>query len=77
MEVILYSAEWCPWCQMTKKFLIENKIKFKEVNVDKSPEAVVELIEKTGQMGIPVTVVDGKPIIGYDVQKLKEALKLK
>jgi len=77
MEVILYSADWCPWCQMVKMFLKENKIKFKEVNVDKNPTAVRELIEKTGQMGIPVTIVDGKPIIGYDVQKLKEALKLK
>ncbi|MBU5688389.1 MAG: glutaredoxin family protein [Candidatus Aenigmarchaeota archaeon] len=77
MEVILYSADWCPWCQRTKMFLKENKIKFKEVNVDKDPNAARELIEKTGQMGIPVTLVDGKPIIGYDVPRLKQALKLK
>ncbi|MFH8080485.1 MAG: glutaredoxin family protein [Candidatus Aenigmatarchaeota archaeon] len=77
MEVVLYSAEWCPWCQMTKKFLKEHNIKFREVNVDKDPEGAMEMIEKTGQMGVPVTIVDGKVIIGYDVKKLKEALNIK
>ena len=77
MEVILYSADWCPWCQRTKMFLKENKVKFIEKNVDKNPDAARELIEKTGQMGIPVTIVDGKSIIGYDVASLKQALKLK
>lgn len=77
MEVLLYSAEWCPWCQRTKQFLKENNVKFKEINVDSYPNAARELMEKTGQLGIPVTIVDGKPIIGFNVPELKKALKLK
>lgn len=77
MEVLVYSAEWCPWCQRTKQFLKENNIKFKEINVDAHPNAAHELMEKTGQLGIPVTIVDGKPIIGFNVPELKKALKLK
>lgn len=77
MEVLLYSAQWCPWCQRTKQFLKENKVKFKEIDVDSHPNAAHELMEKTGQLGIPVTLVDGKPIIGFNVPELKKSLKLK
>jgi glutaredoxin len=59
-----------------KEFLKENKIKFEEVNVQEDREAAIEMIEKTGQNGVPVTEVDGKIIIGFDEEKLREALKL-
>ena len=77
MAVIVYSTQWCPWCKLAKEFLKENKIKFKEIDVGEDHKAAQEMVEKSGQSGVPVIDVDGKIIIGFDKEKLKKALKLK
>lgn len=74
-KVTVYSTETCPWCHKLKGFLKENKIEFEEKNVAEDEQARNELVEKTGQMGVPVIVIKGKePIIGFDVAAIKEAL---
>lgn len=75
-KIVVYSAEWCPWCHKVMDFLKENKIEFEEKNVDEADNAK-ELEEVSGQTGIPVTIVDKEIIIGFDVPALKRALKLK
>ena len=76
-KVEVYSAVWCPWCTKTKDFLKANKVAFIEKDVDADPKYGQELADKTGQRGIPVTVIDGKSvIIGYDTAGLKKALEL-
>lgn len=76
MEVKIYSSPLCPWCKKVKEFLTENKIKFKDLDVSKDPKIAQESINKSGQAGVPVTVIDNKVIVGFDEDKLKEALKL-
>lgn len=75
-SVVVYTAEWCPWCHKVVDFLKENKVKFTEKDVDK-PENAQECMEKSGQGGIPVTIIDGQAVVGFDTKKLKELLKLK
>lgn len=75
-KVIVYTAEWCPWCHKVMDFLKENNIEFEARNVEKQ-EYAKELVEKSGQSGIPVTDIDGKIVVGFNVPKLKELLKLK
>lgn len=77
MKVTVYSAPWCPWCNRTKEWLKEHNVKFTEKNVDKDQKAAEEMIEISGQNGIPVTDVDGEIVVGYDVAKLKQLLKIK
>lgn len=74
-KVIVYTAEWCPWCHKVMDFLKENNIEFEARNVEKQ-EYAKEVVEKSSQSGIPVTDIDGKIVIGFDVKKLKELLKL-
>ena len=76
MKVKVYSTPSCFFCKQLKEFLKENKIKFEEVNVQEDQEAAMEMIQKTGQTGVPVTEIDGKIIIGFDEEKLREVLKL-
>ena len=76
-KVIVYSAEWCPWCHRTMDWLREHKVVFEKKDVDKDKAAANEMIKKSGQTGIPVTDIDGKIIIGFDVEELKKALKIK
>ena len=75
MEVTVYSAPWCPWCQKTKEFLKEHGIAFEEKDVQEHKYAH-EAMDVSGQAGIPVTVIDGQVVVGFDVPRLKELLKL-
>ncbi len=74
--VTVYSTPTCPYCKMAKSFLAENKIDFKEVDVSMDDKAAQEMIDKSGQMGVPVIDIDGKFIVGFDKDAMKAALGL-
>ncbi len=76
-KVTVYSTPTCPYCHAAKEFLKENKIEFKDVDVSKDQTAAQEMIEKSGQMGVPVLDINGTIIVGYDKEAIKKALKLK
>lgn len=75
-KVIVYSAPGCPYCNMAKDFLKENNIKFTAKDVASDMDAREEMMEKSGQGGVPVIDIDGTIIIGFDIQKLKKELGL-
>jgi glutaredoxin-like YruB-family protein len=77
MAVKIYTTNTCPFCHMAKDFLKENKIKFEEINLENNPKAVKEMIDKSGQTGVPVLDINGKIIVGFDVENIKKTLKLK
>ena len=75
-KVTVYSTQSCPWCVKAKEFLKQNKIKFEDKNVSENDKAREEMVRKSGQMGVPVLDIDGEIIIGFDVERIKDALKL-
>ena len=75
-KVTVYSTPTCPWCSKTKEFLKENNVLYQEINVAADHKAAQEMIEKSGQMGVPVTEIDGTIIVGFDKNALKRALKM-
>lgn len=76
-KVKVYSTTICPWCLKLKDFLKEHKIDFVEFNVAEDRKAADEMIEKSGQMGVPVIDINGTIIIGFNEQAIKKALKIK
>jgi len=72
----LYTTPWCVYCKMTKEFFSKNNIQYQEFDVAADEQARNEMVQKSGQMGVPVIDVDGKIIIGFDQPRLKEALGL-
>jgi len=60
-----------------KAFLQERKIKFEDFDVSKNKKSAQEMINKSGQMGVPVIDIDGRIIVGFNEGELKKALKLK
>jgi len=74
-NVIVYRTNLCVWCHKTVELFKEKGIKFKEIYVDKDHKAAREMIKKSGQMGVPVIEIDGKIIVGYDVESFKKLLK--
>lgn len=77
MVVKVYTTSVCPYCNLAKDFLKENKIKFEEINVQLNRNAAAEMIKKSGQMAVPVIDIDGKIIVGFNKEEIKKALKLK
>lgn len=75
-NVTVYSTPTCPWCHKTKEFLGENNVQYSEVNVAADHKAAQEMMEKSGQMGVPVIDIDGQIIVGFDKNAIKKALKL-
>lgn len=76
MKVKVYSTLRCPWCHVAKDFLKKNNIKFDDINVETDMEGAREMIQKSGQRGVPVIDVDGTIIVGYNERALKKALKI-
>lgn len=73
-KVKIYTTTTCPWCMKTKEFFKENNVKYEEINVGNNEEARNEMFEKSGQLGVPVTDVNGTIIVGFDKAALKKAL---
>lgn len=73
-QVKIYSTPTCPYCKMTKQFLQENNIQFTDINVADDQAAAEEMVERSGQMGVPVLDIEGEIIVGFDKGKIKKAL---
>jgi len=76
-NVAIYTTPTCVYCKKAKAFFKENNVSFQEYNVVEDAAKRDEMIEKSGQMGVPVIAVDGELIIGFDEPKLRELLEIK
>lgn len=74
--VKIYTTPTCAFCHAEKEFLREHDIAFEEFDVASNTHARQEMIQKTGQMGVPVTDVDGEVVVGFDKARLKKLLGL-
>ena len=74
--VKVYSTPTCPYCVMAKEYLKQKNIDFQTIDVSVNQAAVEEMVKLTGQMGVPVIVVDGKPVVGFDKAKIDSLLNI-
>ena len=74
MDVVVYTSPTCPYCTMVKEFLSQRGISFEERDVSRDPSYAQELVSSTGQMGVPVTIIDGQIVVGFDRGRLERLL---
>jgi len=72
--VKVYSTSSCPYCVRVKQFLQDNNIDFVNIDVSRDETAADDMVRKSGQMGVPVLDIDGQIIVGFDKEKIKQAL---
>jgi mycoredoxin len=65
MELLVYSARWCPDCRVAKRFLETHNITYTEIDIETTPGAADELIRHAGKRAIPQFVIDGRWIQPY------------
>lgn len=76
-KVEIYSTPSCHFCQMAKEYFAENGIAYTNYDVASDTERRVEMMEKSGQMGVPVIVIDDKDlIVGFDQKHIATLLGL-
>lgn len=75
--VRVFSTPTCPYCVTLKEFLKEHNIEFEDIDVSQDKKALKEMIEKSGQLGVPVVEIDGQIVVGFDREKISKILKLK
>jgi glutaredoxin-like YruB-family protein len=75
-EVTIYTTPTCSWCQATKDYLRSREIEFEEVDVSADMSRAMEMVEKSGQQGVPVLDIDGEIIVGFDRPRIDALLNL-
>jgi len=81
-KVVMYTTVTCPFCKMQKDYLKSKNIQFSEILVDQNPDEAQKMIEISGQMGVPFTVItkdDGvqENILGFDKARIDAALGIR
>lgn len=77
-KVEIYSTASCHFCHMAKDFFTANNIPFTDYDVGTDTVKRAEMVEKSGQMGVPVIVIDGKDIVvGFEEKNLAKLLDIK
>ena len=74
--VKVFSTPTCIYCQTLKAFLKEKNIAFEDIDVSRDEVALKEMVDRSGQMGVPVIDIDGELTIGFDQMRLKALLGL-
>jgi len=70
----MYSTPTCPWCRKAKEFLQEKGIQYSDYNVAEDREKLQEMVQLTGQHGVPVITVGDEVVVGFNQAKIEEAL---
>ncbi len=75
MTIKIYSTPTCHFCNMAKDYFKTHNLAYEEFNVASDIEKRKEMVEKSGQLGVPVIDVDGQIMVGFDEESLEELLK--
>ena len=73
-SVTIYSTPTCHFCHMAKDFFTEKGVTFTDYNVAADAAKRQEMIDLTGQLGVPVIVIDGAVSVGFDRNRLAAKL---
>ncbi len=73
-EVVIYTTPTCTYCRTAKEFFQERGVQYEEYDVSQDSERAQEMIQKSGQTGVPVIDIDGEIIIGFDRRRIVKAL---
>jgi len=74
MNIDVYTTPACGYCHQVKEFLSQRGVKFKEYDVSVNRADADEMVRKSGQTGVPVIIVDGQVVVGFDHARLEQLL---
>lgn len=75
-SVEIYTTPFCAYCKMAKQYFADNSVAYTEYDVASDVQRRQEMLDRTHQFGVPVIVIDGKVIVGFDKLKVKQLLEI-
>jgi glutaredoxin 3 len=75
-RVIVFTTPTCTYCNAVKRYLRQQKIRFREVDVSRDAAAQRDMVRRSGQMGVPVVDIGGRVVVGFDRPKIDSLLEL-
>lgn len=75
-NVTIYSTPTCHFCHAAKEFFKEHNIAFTDYDVSSDAEKRAEMVQKSGQMGVPVIFIDSDMVTGFDESRVKKLLNI-
>lgn len=75
--VVLFTTPTCSWCRKIKQHFKKHNVRFKEIDVTKDERAARDMVRRTGQQGVPVTLIQNRPIVGFDRKLINSLLNIK
>ena len=76
-KVIVFSTPTCSFCNAAKRYFREKNVRFTDVDVSRDMSAARDMQRKTGQTGVPVILINNRPIVGFDKPKIMKMLNIK
>lgn len=76
-RVIVFTTPTCTYCKQVKRYLAEQSIRFKDVDISRDSKAAQDMVRKSGQQGVPQLWINNRPIVGFDRPKIDKMLNLK
>jgi len=74
MYVTVYSTQTCPYCHQVKQYLAGQSVPFRDIDVSADAAGAAEMVRISGQRGVPVTVIDGQAVVGFDRRQIDALL---
>jgi glutaredoxin 3 len=71
---IIFTTSTCSWCRRAKRYFKERGVPFKEINIERDPDAARDVVRKTGQTGVPVIKIGSNWIVGFDRNRIEKEL---
>jgi glutaredoxin-like YruB-family protein len=75
MSVVIYSTPTCGYCNIAKDYFKKNNISYQDYNVASDVRKAEEMVQKSGQMGVPVIDINGKIIVGFNRPEIEKAIQ--
>lgn len=76
-KVIIFTTPTCSFCNAAKRYFREKRIKFRDVDVSRDHRAVQDMMRRTGQTGVPVILINNRPVVGFNKPKINRMLGIK
>ncbi len=74
-NITIYSTPTCHYCKLAKEYMTTHNIPYTEFNVASDLDKRKEMVDKSGQLGVPVIDIGGKILVGFEESEFVEALK--
>ena len=73
-SVTVYSTPTCSWCNTLKAYLRNHSVKFTEIDVSRDEQAAKDMVARSGQQGVPQSLIDGQVVVGFDQKRIDSLL---